>query len=60
MLNVYVFVFLLPDLHTKCDPFVEVDHTFRCSSSVGQGTGVQVTWNFNDGSDNVKMEMAGK
>ena len=53
-------VFLFADLHTKCDPFVEVDHTFQCSSRVGQGTGIQVTWNFNDGSDNVKMEMAGK
>ncbi|XP_070536993.1 polycystin-1-like [Ptychodera flava] len=48
----------ISDVGTKCNPFIEVDHTFECVSWAGQGTSLQITWNFNDGSPTTEFNIA--
>ncbi|XP_022088538.1 uncharacterized protein LOC110978115 isoform X2 [Acanthaster planci] len=45
------------DLQMVCHPFVEVSFPFECTGSAGQGSNMEVSWNFNDNSDKVGMKV---
>ncbi len=61
MICLFLFlVWFLSDVRTVWNSFIEVDYPFECVGRVGQGNNMGVAWNFNDGSSEVNMKVAGK
>lgn len=58
--NHYQVLIFFQDLHTECDRFVEVGYFFNCWNAFGQGTHVEVQWDFGDGSKILRIKMSGE